>query len=401
MRVLGFFGTTIVLGLVGLTLLTSLSHRARAESTPSAASVTARYDRGLLVSSADEQFAVRLSAWGAFRFTFHSVEDRELARDNTYAFSVPRARLTIDGHLFGPTLRYRMDVGFGEGIPALKDFNVEWRALPGDLHLTVGQFKRPWSREHLAQLSAAPFADTSRTGADFYAGRDLGLMLHNGLMESPSFEWAIALMNGTDITPRLVGATVDAAGVATGGDFVTSPRSFKPALFLRVGYNHNGAQGYRFSDHAKGPFRWSIALSAMAMLDTEDSTQSVIGTQADLLVQFRGLSVSAAGYVTSHQTGQTFGDRNWERAGFNVHAGYLIGPNDWTVRPELVARYAQVAERSGIDVQEGNFGVNVFIHGARIRWTTDASVAYRFPRLVSGGADTVDYQVRTQLGFTL
>jgi len=356
------------------------------------------FDRGFFIHSADGDYALNIRHWSWARFQFDSVEGSDLSRTNRYAFSIPQARLILMGHFFSPNLHYFFQMDFGDGQPSLIDLHLDWQAVPGKVHLRVGQFRRPWSREHLAAGPHIPFTNATQTGGAFRAGRDIGVMIHNGYRQSPEFEYAIGLFNGTGIKARLEGVKLNLADETTsGGRFVNVPTSFKPALVVRLGYNHNKIKGYQFTDFDKGSFRWALAFGGMLMMDTEDSASSLIAAQVDLLVKFRGLTISAAGYVTSTQVGPSFDDQDWERAGFHVHAGYLIGPRDWVVRPEVVARYAQIAERGGVDVEEATAGINLFFEGYGIRWSTDVALAFYQPRLAADGPDTTDYQLRTQL----
>ena len=361
---------------------------------------SAGYDDGLFVRSRDGRFSLNVNLWGQLRFTFQSDERADRSRANAGFFKIPHARLAVGGNLFGPPLRYQLDVNFGGDSPVLNFFAVHWRAIPGAAHLSVGQIKRPWSREFIAHQNRLPLAGPSKASAAFYAGKDIGLMLHNGYRRSPTFEYALGVFGGYRIVPR----TVDEASplpTPEPDDVVAVGNAVKPTVAFRFGYNHGGIDGYNFSDLAKHGFRWALAISGLLMVDTRDTTQSLIGTQVDLLAQFRGLSISAAGYVTSHQTGSKFSDRNWERAGFVASIGYVIGSSDWDVKPEIVARYTQIAERAGVDEQEAGGGIHVFFHGKRLRWSTEALWQLSEPRPEVGGPDTTDYQLRTQLAFYL
>ena len=137
----------------------------------SAASVpTAGYDKGFFIRSADSDlFELVINGRIQGRFAFESVEEHLEAettgdaaadaaeaeasagteREEEYAFSVPRARLKLKGHAFRESLGYALQVEFGKGNTYLKDYYVDAGLVPGSLHLRVGQYKRPFSRQQI------------------------------------------------------------------------------------------------------------------------------------------------------------------------------------------------------------------------------------------------------------
>ena len=64
------------------------------------------------------------------------------------------------------------------------------------LHLRVGQWKRPFSRQQLTSSGKQEFVDRSLTDKAFGAGRDVGMMVHNNFTRAKGLEWAAGVFNG-------------------------------------------------------------------------------------------------------------------------------------------------------------------------------------------------------------
>ncbi|MBW2277895.1 MAG: hypothetical protein JRF63_10405 [Deltaproteobacteria bacterium] len=172
------------------------------------------YDNGFFAHSVDGLFEIKLNAMIQPRFSFESQERAvatepepgtpegdpldlgdETDRDHTYAFSIPRAQLKLGGHAFSESVRFFFQTELGRGMPMLKDGWIDFGLVDGALHLKVGQFKRPFSRQWLTSATTQEFVERSITHSTFDPGRDLGLMFHNRFLRSPRFEWALGVFN--------------------------------------------------------------------------------------------------------------------------------------------------------------------------------------------------------------
>ncbi|MEZ4267383.1 MAG: porin [Myxococcota bacterium] len=364
---------------VGLCLLTPQIHAA--EPT------TAGYDKGFFVRSADSRYQLKLGARVQVRHEL-TVPD---SGDTTSAFSIPRARLKLSGNVFTEALAYKFEADFGKGQVALKDFFGDYAVIDG-FHVRAGQFKRPFSRQEITSSGKHIFSDLALTGDAFGAGRDLGLMLHNDYERSPTFEWAVALMNGTGDKGLLSGDVqvdlADGEGEITSGKFSNVPTTFRPQLVLRLGYNHGKLAGYSEGDLEGGPLRFGVGGGVKLTFDSDNAHQGNIAANVDFVLKVQGFALDGAFYLMSAQDGGAFTDQSLASTGVHAQASYLIAGH---VMPLL--RYARVMPDGGLDRDELAVGVTGFLYGHNVKLTVEAA---RLGTETAAGTDA-DWRVRTQV----
>lgn len=377
--------TRIMLALGLLTALMIDAPAARA-SDGAAPSLTG-YDGGFFLRGADDAFKIRLKGRLQTRFTFMS-EDAGPDREADYAVSIPRARLRVDGHAFSPALQYVFQMELGGGFTYLRDYYVDAGLLPGVLHLQVGQFRRPFSRQHLTSSGSQEFVDRAITDRAFGAGRDLGLMLHNDLWGSPTFEWAVGLFNGFGDRPTFSGEVTN--GTITRGGWSNVPDKFKPMAVVRVGYNYGGIRGYREADLEGGGLRFALGLSGKAAFNAASDDDSFASAEVDYALKYRGFATTGAFYFGTEQTGGRFADQAYAGLGMHAQAGYVFSR-----RYQISARYALVAPRWDDNVHEvlGVLGVYFFGHDVKLQIDGGALLREEL------GVTRTDGRVRAQLQF--
>jgi hypothetical protein len=158
---------------------------------------------GVLISTPDHRFEMNIRSRGMLLLTFEVPEpDATGARpDPGVDLDVRRARITIQGRLFDPDVRYRLQLAiaprdmlettyaevnssgsFGTlGAPhrsPLIDWYVELRHLR-DLHVRVGQFIVPYNRHRVTSSSSLQLVDRSLASSEFNLDRDLGIQLYS------------------------------------------------------------------------------------------------------------------------------------------------------------------------------------------------------------------------------
>lgn len=363
---------------------------------------TSGYDKGFFLQSEDGMF--KLSIGGLFqgRFTRTSQDPGTGApADYGYNFSMNRARIHLKGHVYSKDLTYKFQAEFGKGEAYLKDYFVDYRFMEG-LQLRVGQDKRPFSRQQLTSGGNQQFVDRAITDKAFGAGRDIGIMIHNDILEVEGFEYALGLYNGTGEKPIFSGS--GNADLATGdvtvdsGAFSNVPHKMEPTLVARVGYN-DGIKGYSESDLEGGGFRYGVGLSGLADMNLNETGDAKMRMDLDGIVKVQGFSFTGALYLSSAQTGvEYFGDRRAESAGGHLQGGYVI---DGLIEPAL--RWATVTTQGDTDAEDVttnaySAGLNVFFHGHKMKWSNDFSILIKAP----GEGDTAtgtEFRSQVQLAF--
>lgn len=372
---------------------TAAAPLAQAEEIPAAvAPVQAGWDKGFFIRSADGDYGLQFHGLLQARYTYERLDEPDGAKDESN-FSIPRARITLAGNLFGKDLTWKFQADFGKGFTALKDYYAEYAIVPHWLHVRAGQWKRPFSRQQMTSASKIQFVDREITDSAFGAGRDLGVAFSNDYEKSPTLEWAVGVFNGAGEKGTFSGTvSVDAAtleGKVSGGKFNNVPHLFNPTLVARVGFNHGGIKGYSEADLEGGPFRIGVAASGLMEFDVDDDGQSSIRGEVDTIMKVEGFSLSAAGFVASRQDGSSFADRSFQALGAHAQAGYVIAG---VVEP--LFRYGIVApEGSANDEQAISGGVAVYFFGQNLKWVTDVTGIMA----ETEDGDRTDVRLRSQL----
>ncbi len=347
-----------------------LAAGAEAAALAAEAEPVAGYDGGFYIRSPEQPFELKIGARIQARYTYEALED---APDEAQ-FSIPRARLALKGKAFSDDLAYKLQVDFGKGSVALKDFYVDYGIVPRLLHFRVGQYKRPFSRQQITSSGKQELVDRAITDKAFGAGRDLGVMFHNNYEKSPTFEYAVGVFNGTGDKASFTGeALVDpdtGEGEVTSGKFSNVPHQNHPMVVGRVGYNYGDLKGYSEADLEGGDLRFGIGLGGLADFDADQDDASAIVGNVDFIVKAFGFSATGGVYVSSRQSGTDFGDRAYNAAGYHLQGGYVIAEHF-----QPVVRYAFV-EPYGPDnaYEEILGGLAVYPHGHHLKWQTDAEV---------------------------
>ncbi|MEZ4267199.1 MAG: porin [Myxococcota bacterium] len=353
----------------------------------------AGFERGFFIRSAGAREELRIRARLQLRYTWLNAAT-PTGRKPESAFAVQRGRLQLLGYLLADRLRYLLHIGFDRGDVALRDMYVDGIADRRWLHVRFGQMKLPWSRQRLASSAAQQFVDRAITDRAFGAGRDIGVLLHNGLAPAVPLEWAFGVFNGTGDTSNLTGTvTVDPAtgeGAISGGGFSNVPKRMKPLIAARLGYNRAGADAYTEPDLRGGPVRGAAAISAI-LEPAASGAPPRVRAEVDGILKWNHLSVSAALYLSAEGDRDALASVETKQLGFHAQAGQVLGRRK---RGELAARYARVNVLEGGWQDESSLAGTLFISGHTLQCTTDLSL---LRKRSAAGEQTQDPRVRVQL----
>lgn len=318
------------------------------------------FDKGFFIKSADGRYSMTVT--GRVH-PYYSLDRRSGPVDYRQAFEVRRARLVFDGDVHGDHLGYKLQIDFGRGVVTLKDFHFDL-ALADQVWLRVGQWKRPFSRQHITSSGRQELTDRAITDKAFGAGRDIGLALRNDYEKSPGLEWTVGVFNGTGDAARLTGTVevdpVTGEGTITGGGLSNVPTTFRPAVIGRVGLNGGKIKGYSEADLEGGGLRWGAAASVWLEGDLDENDASNQKVELDYVVKHSGFTTTGGFYgMTAQTAAQTFSSQELAFVGFHLQAGYMVTP-----RVQLAARYALVDARldDSKDQQELALGGSFYGH---------------------------------------
>jgi hypothetical protein len=333
------------------------------EAKPEKGQGIAGYDKGFYIKNDDGRYNLKMNLRVQPFLNITRIGGDE--PDTRPAFEIRRTRLTFEGNLHSKALGYKFQSEFGKGFLSLKDAYFDIEPATGTF-IRVGQWKRPFSRQHINSSARLEVTDRAITDRAFGAGRDIGIAIHNNYEKSPDVEWAVGVFNGTGETARLGGVVVEVdpvtgEGTTTGGTFTNVPTKFRPAIVGRVGINRNGIKGYSEADLEGGSVpRFAVGASVWLEADVDDNDTSQQKVEVDYIFKHEGFSTTGGIYLMSDQTGiKPLADQELSFIGFHVQGGFMVTPK-WQPSARYSLVHAQLAET---DDQEVAVGVNYFGFG--------------------------------------
>ena len=378
------------------------SQAEKAKPTPSAIAVT--YDKGLAFASADGTFALRLGFRNQLRFeSLRATEDGSQFQSR---FSIPRSRLQVEGNVFGPGTRYKLELALGDigSFSFVRDLVVDQQLAP-KVWLRAGQWKRPFNRQELVSDFAAEFNERANTASFVGGGRDLGIAIHNDYEKSPEgLEWIVGVFNGFSggadrpvLATTCTESAMTNAITCTNGTPTNVPTDFGPAVVARAGWNVGKIKGYTEGDLEGGPLRVAIGASYKIDLANFSKRKEATvtdnlshGVQADLMLKVEGFGLELGAYMMKIKSAD---------AGF----GALVEPSYFVIpkRVQVAARlaYAPVATRKQIEVRAA---FSYFWQGHAWKWASDIGVLeLTGEEPTTMISDKPDIQFRSMLQLTL
>ena len=299
---------------------------------------------GLSAAHADEQFEVSPTAMLRLRLGHDSSE-------GVTRFTVPQVRLGLEAKM-KKVFRSEVTISADNFSLELLEAWISVRAYKKHLQVQTGYFKRPFARERLTPAAWVGGVNRTLIRKRFNQGRDLGLMLHNGLRRRKGFEWAIGFFadfDVDDIDPEL--------GIA----------NLRPTLAARVGWHSAKADGYRETDRHGGALRGGVGLATVVYFEDGRDTPGARGLRwtADGILKAYGLTVAAAAFGRTPALSDPT-----HSLGAHAHVGYRFQMQS---EFELVMRYGGFFEHNASDRHEVTTGLNVYLFGDYFRVRVDGS----------------------------
>jgi phosphate-selective porin OprO and OprP len=317
------------------------------------------YDDGLYIATADDAHRLQLGGRLTARWTLGRSEGLVQSR-----FSIPTARVSLGGHVFTSN-DFELSGELGRGVFELRNAYLD-RPLFG-ARLRVGQFKVPYSRQHLTSLSRMQFADRALTHAFSDADRDLGVSVYGRPERDRSgAEWNVGVFNGGGIDPL-------------------SPRRPIKQVAARVGWSSAHVNGYDEADFDGGPLRVAAALGYLGDLSPTDAM--VHRFNVDGMLKAYGTALSWAFYLNSRPS--PLPQRQLEM-GYHAQIGHFLVPR----RVEFAARFAQVPEGTRAR-HEVLAAMNVYRFEHKLKWQLEGGSFH------TSGANVFDWLVRLQMQVVL
>ncbi len=317
------------------------------------------HDGRFFLASPDGDFRLEFTGYVQFRYdaVFRDT-DEPGESDFESGFQTRRSRLTFQGHVFDPSLEYKVTSAFSRngGDARLSDGYIV-KSWEGGWAVKAGQFKLPFLREELTSAKRLMAVDRSITNAAFTLSRSMGV---EGSYEAGRLRTAIAISNG--------------------GDGANQSFPDGPARFSATGR----LEFLLGSDVSFRPYRSGTAQerdSITAMLgaaahfeefDDDDPGDDPMGRRFgwSLDASVKGNRWQAMAALIGNQDSEGNDGKSAHDYGVIAQASYLV-----TDRVEPFARYDVVIpdrDREGNDnFNTVTVGANWYLHGHAAKLTTD------------------------------
>lgn len=345
--------------------------------------IMAGWSEHFFLADAFGRFLLQIEGLSQFRFIYNYLDRADRSR---FGFENTRTQITLRGHAFSKDFEYlvRMEAtphpqpngGIAAGAFGLTDTWVRYH-LNNEWSVRAGQFKLPFLREELVSSSAQLAVERSLVNEATSVGRSSALEF---AYHDSTHAFSIAFNNGMTNRQTVLRETM---GV---------PRFNRPAIGENVEYSitaryerlfagtWNQFQDFTSPIDDEYGMLFGIAVhvqnneAQQAQIIGESEPRSMSAT-ADLSIEWGGASAFAS--VTYHYV---------DSPQFQIfHIIGIVGQASVYVAPkwELFGRYEflQMENVSGGGAAAGDlmittFGVNYYIEGHDIKWTSDVGITW-------------------------
>ncbi|MHC4710826.1 MAG: porin [Planctomycetota bacterium] len=323
--------------------------------------MTAGWDKGFFLGSADGNFLLRLGGQIQVRYAASFQDKAPSGEDERYGFEVRRAKLKLKGHVVDPTWKYVLNLAFDhddsgrqgdmdvEDAIVIKDFGGGWE-------LWAGQFKLNFLREELTSSTSQLAVDRSYVNELYNQDRHQGVQV---FYTTDQF--------------RVTGAFGDGFGSKNLPAYAVTTDW---AVTARLEWLAMGAWK-QFKDFTSPPGSDTGLMIGAAVHWQDDKYDQLLTGKVERLTWTIDGSLEGAGwnlfaYVVGNHTDPDVGS-SMDQIGVVVQGGYYF-TDDW----EGFARYEwSDLDTPGLDdVSILTVGFNRYYAKHTLKWTTDLGYAF-------------------------
>ena len=362
--------------------------------------MTAGYDNGAVIASADGNWLLRTNLLLQTRFVFNRIEDSGsnlapgTSLDSTrYGFEVSRARFMLSGNVVSPEWFYRVDIetsgnAMGAGTDTRLgildaysgyDFGNGWKVYGG-------QFKVPFLFEELVESQYQQAVDRSVVNYLYTGGYTQGLALD---YLGDQFHLVVSVNNGFG---GAVGVPVGQPALAPDTEIAFSGRFEWLAMGTWDQFKDiTSPQGEEMGMRVGAAFHYEKSESDGAIPPMGLFNSEIFALTADVSVEFGGANVYAQiNYVDVNFSGRPAPPPDAQPWGIVVGGGYYLtedwevfGRYEWSDQSTTTLRLPTDGSRAE-NLNILTVGVNKYFSGHNAKWTTD--VGFALENVHVGGA---------------
>lgn len=326
--------------------------------------MTAGWDNGFFLGSADGKFKLKIAGQLQFRFVYNHQQDSP-TDDNRHGFETRRAKVFFSGHVFDPTWEYYLEIQNNRNTGNMELGEDAWvqKDLGSGFAVRFGQYKPRYLREETISSRRLETVERSLVNSQFTTGTAQGVQLSYKQDRWRAFGSYIDGRNSGntpwDAEDTDYAFTVRAEGIPFGDwadvdDDVPFPGT-KTSLLLGGGVFFQGAE------HGTG--------NNLPPPDFNNNEVRQFGATVDATLKFDRFSIVGA-FIYAHPTTKVPGgsDVELDQYAFVVRGGFFV-----TDDIELYATYQYGdLDTSGVsDLSVVTLGVGKFFNKHALKWQTD------------------------------
>lgn len=326
--------------------------------------MSAGYDNGFFLASADNNFRLKIGGRVQFRYVYNYQSSPGIGGDrHRTGFENRRTRLNFEGHVVNPSWVYQVQGDFtaaGGGFTAL-DVWAGYKFENG-MMVRAGQFRPGFMFEDSTSSARQLAVERSLVNARFAQGRTQGVELSGTIGDN--VRWSGMFSEGFRSTMSPVSATFNNTNWAA---YTTELALSGRAEILLAG---NWRQFREFTSWSGESFGMMIGAGFIYQQDEYGTAfpfeTEVIRWTVDATMKFGGANAFIA-FVGNHENVKNGG--NVSQWGLVAQGGFFIVPDDI----ELFGRFEWGdADTTGVkDLAVVTVGVNKYFSKHAVKWTTD------------------------------
>ena len=280
-------------------------------------------------------------------------------RELTLQMGLSRLRLKLGGEVASSTLAYNVVLSADGGIYSFKDVWFDAALGSPSVWLRAGNLRRSFSRQMLTPYFRMTMPDRPLTEQVFTSGHDIGVMLHSGTKNE--FEWSLSFLMGDYESPKRVGERLRRETPSKVGAPAESA-----SVVVRLARKPKVGRMYDESDAKKQPFRWSVGLSAQALVPTKEEGRGALQGSVDVKIAARGWTLLGAFFVGTEQDDRLFESQAFQGAGYTLQTSVRMGSS---IEPSLRFTHL-VFPGSWTDIKDTSLGFSMDLYEGYLRWVS-------------------------------
>lgn len=327
--------------------------------------MSAGYDNGFFLASADNNFRLKIGGRVQFRYVYNYQSSGGLDGDrHRSGFENRRTRLNFEGHIVNPSWVYQVQGNFATAGGTFTALDV-WAGykFENGMMIRAGMFRPGFMFEDSTSSARQLAVERSLVNARFAQGRTEGVELSGTIGDN--IRWSGMFSDGFRSTMSPTPANFNnTAALARTTEFAFSGR----VEALLAG---NWRQFREFTSWSGESFGMMIGAGVIYQQDEFGTIVNMFETDVlrwtvDATFKFGGANAFVA-FVGNHESMHRGG--NVSQYGLVVQGGFFIVPDDI----ELFARYEWGdADIVGVkDLSVITVGVNKYFSKHAVKWTTD------------------------------